>query len=111
MTDYFEEPSWLPAAEEYPVFELELEEVAYTFKWENTLIRRYGVASGQFDHILHLPDEGDAVAIFLTHPDVTDALNYLESNRYPSRMDPLPDANVLDLFATIQGRKIGDFIE
>jgi hypothetical protein len=103
--------SWLPRPEDYPEYKLMIESTELSLRWDNTLIRRFVVGDGVFDHVLHVPSEGQALAIFLTAKEITEAIPYLEDNQYPCRTDPLPDEAVQDFYATVQGRRLGDFVD
>jgi hypothetical protein len=107
MSNGQEKLSWPRTPEDDPGVDVHLRGEDLHFQWGNTTIRRYHVGDGEFDHLLYRPvDNENGLVIFMTQPDVGDLTELLESMNFPSRIDPIPEDIVLNLYAGMQSDRM-----
>ena len=97
----------LPPEDAMPYLDLIIDDVSHRLTWENTLVRKFAVGSGDFDHMLHQVAEDQSIYIFLNHSEAgVEIKGHLEENSFPIRYDPILDDGTIELYARMESKSI-----
>src|SRR4051812_14813839 len=94
-------------SENKPEIKVIVEGKQYILTWNNTLIRRFHVGGGEFDHVVVMLDKTSVLPIFLDQDDGESLRETLEENMFPIRFDPELDNDTIDLLV-LKERKAFD---
>jgi hypothetical protein len=94
--------SLFPPESERPEFHITINGEYLRLGWDNTLIRRFLVGNGEFNHLVieTSPDEG--LFVLFSQLDDTDLIEQLEAANYPFQVNPILDERTIALFARAQ---------
>lgn len=87
-----------------PVIEVQFEDETIEMRWENTLVCKYLVGDGEFDHVLVKQESHDPPWRIFKPTD--DLAKELEEKQYPYRVDPIVDRATQEWFVTVQLREL-----
>lgn len=90
-----------PSAES-PEIDLTIDDERYTLTWHNSLVRKFLVGEGEYDHLLHQLPDGKYLFLFLDGEVGVELRNHLEENSYPHRIDPVLDDETIKLYVRKQ---------
>ena len=102
----------LPPESDMPSVELTIGEITYRLTWRDTLVRRFLVGGGEFDHFLHEVTKEDTIYVFFNSmgEDSGQVLSKLfEDNNFPTQTNPILDEVTIEWYSTIAGKNLEDF--
>lgn len=97
-----EDPGYPSPEIEGPTIDLALGENTYVFTWHDTLVRKFLIGEGEFDHLLHLMPDGTYLFLFLDGEDGSELKNRLDEHSFPVRVDPVLDESTIETYAKRQ---------
>lgn len=94
-----------------PEIDLTIDGERYTLTWHNTLVKKFLVGEGAYDHLLHQLPDGKCLFIHLDGKVGMEVRNLLEENSYPHRVDPLVDDETVELLVREQTANLDEEIK
>lgn len=83
----------------------------YSLTWSNTLVRKFLVGDGDYDHILHEASDDEVFYLFFNGETGADIRDFLEEHDYPYRVDPVLDDVTIDLYTESQAMRLEEEIK
>lgn len=83
----------------------------YTLTWHNSLVRKFLVGEGVYDHILHRPPDGRDLFVFLDGEVGQQLRDLLTENSYPHRIDPILDNQTIEFYTRMQTASLEEEIK
>lgn len=96
-----------PHERDMPSMDLIIDEEKYHLTWSNTLVKKFLIGNGTFDHFLHTPPEEPNIFVFFDQTEAGEAVKeFLENNNFPVQIGPILDKQTIVLYSQIHSNKI-----